>query len=164
MIDGLRRSAAIAADHGLRAGRPPARGQLHRVRGRGARGCWTSPISTSASTPGTPPTPGPRPSASIAEYGPRLGHLHLKDVRADVLARVRDEGLDFWAAIAAGSSARWARASSTSRPCSPRWPSAGYRGYATIEQDRVPGSGSPLDDLAESRRVLASAGLAEAAR
>ena len=38
----------------------------------------------------------------------------------------------------------------------------GYRGYATIEQDRVPGSGSPLDDLAESQRVLASAGLAEA--
>jgi hypothetical protein len=40
----------------------------------------------------------------------------------------------------------------------------GYRGYATIEQDRVPGSGSPLDDLADSRRVLAAAGLAEATR
>jgi hypothetical protein len=36
----------------------------------------------------------------------------------------------------------------------------GYQGYATIEQDRVAGRGSPADDLAESRRVLASAGLA----
>jgi sugar phosphate isomerase/epimerase len=40
----------------------------------------------------------------------------------------------------------------------------GYRGYATIEHDRVPGSGSPLDDLAESLRVLSSGGLAHASR
>jgi inosose dehydratase len=33
----------------------------------------------------------------------------------------------------------------------------GYRGYATIEQDRVPGIGDPLDDLRRSLAVVARA-------
>jgi sugar phosphate isomerase/epimerase len=34
---------------------------------------------------------------------------------------------------------------------------AGYSGFATIEQDRVPGSGEPLDDLRASLEVLSRA-------
>jgi sugar phosphate isomerase/epimerase len=34
---------------------------------------------------------------------------------------------------------------------------AGYEGFATIEQDRVAGSGSPLQELAESVAALTSA-------
>jgi inosose dehydratase len=33
----------------------------------------------------------------------------------------------------------------------------GYRGFATIEQDRVPGSGAPLDDLRKSVAVIEKA-------
>ena len=41
------------------------------------------------------------PAAAIRRHGDRLGHVHLKDVRPDVLARVVAEGLSFWEAIAA---------------------------------------------------------------
>ena len=101
---------------------------------------------------------GAAPERLIAEFGPRLGHLHLKDVRAEVLARVRDEGLDFWAAIAAGVFCPLGQGVVDLPAVLDALAGVGYRGYATIEQDRVPGSGSPLDDLAESQRVLALRG------
>ncbi len=101
---------------------------------------------------------------ALIAYGSRLGHVHLKDVRADALARVRDERLDFWAAIAAGVFCPLGEGVVDLPGVLAALRDVGYNAYATIEQDRVPGSGSPLRDLAESLRVLASAGLAQAAR
>jgi inosose dehydratase len=98
---------------------------------------------------------------ALRAHGDRLTHVHLKDVRGDVLARVRDERLDFWAAIDAGVFCPLGHGVVDLRAVLAALGEVGYGGYATIEQDRVPGRGSPLDDLAESRRVLASAGLAQ---
>ena len=72
--------------------------------------------------------------------------------------RVRGARLDFWAAIAAGRllPAR-RRGRRPAGACSPRSTGMGYAGYATIEQDRVPGSGSPLDDLRRSVAAVRSA-------
>ena len=64
---------------------------------------------------------GADPAAAIVAAGERLAHLHLKDVRGEVLAGVRERGEDFWSAI---------------------------------EQDRVPGSGSPLADVEASVAYL----------
>ena len=38
----------------------------------------------------------------VRRWGERIAHVHLKDVRADVLARVEAERLGFWEAIEAG--------------------------------------------------------------
>jgi inosose dehydratase len=38
-----------------------------------------------------------------------------------------------------------------------------FDGWATVEQDRVPGSGSALQDVIDSRRYLERIGLADAA-
>lgn len=97
------------------------------------------------------------PEAAVAAYGARLAHVHLKDVRPHVLERVRDEGLDFWAAIAAGIFCPLGDGIVDIPSVVDALDSVGYRGHATIEQDRVPGSGSPLEDLRRSVEVVRQA-------
>ena len=100
---------------------------------------------------------GVDPAALIAEHPTRLGHVHLKDVRPDVLARAREEGRDFWTAIGDGVFCPLGAGMVDLAAVLDALETAGYDGFATIEQDRVPGSGEPLDDLAASLGVLADA-------
>ena len=60
------------------------------------------------------------PVAAIERYADRLGHIHFKDIRPDVLARVDAEGLDFWEAIEAGVFCPIGEGWSTSAACSTR--------------------------------------------
>lgn len=93
---------------------------------------------------------GMSPEAAITAYAPRLAHVHLKDVRADVVAR----GLGFWEAIAAGVFCPLGEGAVDVPAVLAALDAAGYEGFATIEQDRLPGSGAPLDDLRASLVVL----------
>ena len=94
------------------------------------------------------------PAPAIERYSDRLGHVHLKDIRAEVLARVDAEGLSFWQAIEAGIFCPLGEGLVDLRAVLAALDVAGYEGYATIEQDRVPGRGTPLDDLRQSLAVL----------
>ena len=100
---------------------------------------------------------GVDPAAALAEHAERLVHVHLKDVDGEVLARVRAQRLDFWAAIAEGVFCPLGRGVVDLRDVCATLGRIGYAGFATIEQDRVPGSGAPLDDLVESVRVVRDA-------
>ena len=79
--------------------------------------------------------------------------MHLKDLDAGV----RDRGLDFWPAVAAGVFCPLGEGVVDLAAVLGALRDAGYDGYATIEQDRVPGAGSPLDDLRRSVDVLEAA-------
>ena len=155
------------AHRGDRRDRPPPRGATRSsIRTSAATsssptrssGSSTTPMSTCASTPVTSPTRRVDPGEAIGRYADRLGHVHFKDIRPDVLARVDAEALD----VLAGDRGRHLlparrRASSTSATCYAALDAAGYDGYATIEQDRVPGTGTPLDDLRQSLAVIEAA-------
>ena len=92
--------------------------------------------------------------AAVREFGARLGHVHLKDVDGGVLDRVDPERLDFWAAVAEGVFCPIGEGVVDVRGVVADLARAGYDGFATIEQDRVPGSGRPLDDLRRSHHAL----------
>jgi inosose dehydratase len=94
------------------------------------------------------------PAAMIARYADRLAHVHFKDIRPDVLARVDDDHLTFWQAIAAGIFCPVGDGLVDIGAVLAVLDSIGYDGFATIEQDRVPGSGEPLDDLLKSVAVI----------
>jgi inosose dehydratase len=94
------------------------------------------------------------PATAISRYAERIGHVHLKDVRPDVLGRVGREALDFWTAIEAGVFCPLGEGVVDLAAVLDALDAASYDGYATIEQDRVPGSGQPLDDLRRSLAVL----------
>jgi inosose dehydratase len=98
---------------------------------------------------------GVAPETLIARYGSRVRHLHLKDVDGAVLAR----RLGFWDAIEAGVFCPLGAGVVDFGAVFAALGDAGYAGYATIEQDRVPGAGSPLDDLGASLDALAAQGV-----
>lgn len=163
LVEGMDRAAAIATDHGLRAVVHPHAGSFVEFEDEIERLLASTDLDLCVDT-GHAAYAGIAPERMISDYSDRLGHLHLKDVRGAVLARVRDERLDFWAAIAGGVFCPLGRGVVNLPAVLAALRDAGYRGHATIEQDRVPGSGSPLDDLAESVRVIASAASVQAAR
>lgn len=94
---------------------------------------------------------GVDPEALLQEMGDRVACLHLKDVDP----RVRDRGLAFWDAIAAGI---FCPLGSGMVDLHAVVSAAGDR-LATVEQDRVPGTGDPVADLVTARRALERAGL-----
>ncbi len=98
-----------------------------------------------------------RADAALKKYASRLGHLHLKDIRGDVLERVHAERLSPWEALEAGIFCPLGSGIVDLPACLAAITSIDYSGFATIEQDRVPGTGSPLEDLGTSLRVLAAA-------
>jgi inosose dehydratase len=94
------------------------------------------------------------PVAAIERHAGRIGHMHLKDIRPDVLARVDAERLSFWEAIEAGIFCPLGEGLVDLGAVLDALDAAGFDGYATIEQDRVPGTGEALDDLRQSLAVL----------
>jgi inosose dehydratase len=100
------------------------------------------------------------PVRAIRSYADRLGHFHFKDVRPDVIDRVRAEGLDFWTAIEEGVFCPMGEGLVDVAGVIGALADVGYAGYATIEQDRVAGSGTPLQDLQRSVAVLERLGRA----
>jgi inosose dehydratase len=159
MVDAIHRTAAIAEDHGLRPAFHPHAGSYVEFEDEIERLLDDTDVGLCLDT-GHAEYAGIEADRALVAYGPRLAHVHLKDVRADV----RDRALDFWSAIAAGVFCPLGAGTVDLRAVLGALDAVGYSGFATIEQDRVRGSGAPLDDLAASLRVLAAAGLADAVR
>jgi inosose dehydratase len=102
---------------------------------------------------------GLRAEDVIAGHAGRVRHVHFKDVDGAVLDRARSEPLTFWEAVAAGVFCPIGRGVVDFPAAVAALEAIGYDGYATIEQDRVPGAGAPLDDLAASVAALTAAGV-----
>jgi inosose dehydratase len=151
MVDVIRHAAAIAQDAGLAPALHPHAGSFVEFEDEIERLLAEADVDLCLDT-GHMAYAGIEPDRAIAAYAPRLAHVHLKDVRGEV----RDRGLGFWDAIAAGVFCPLGEGVVDLQAVLEAL--GGYDGYATIEQDRVPGSGSPAQDLAASLRVLAGAG------
>jgi inosose dehydratase len=95
---------------------------------------------------------------ALRRWAGRLGHLHLKDVAPGVLDTVRKRKLDFWEAIGAGVFCPLGEGRVDFAAARAILAEVGYAGPATIEQDRVPGGGEPLEDLRRSLAALEAAG------
>lgn len=97
------------------------------------------------------------PVEALARFGDRLGHFHFKDVRQPILDRIDAEGLSFWQAIAEGVFCPMGEGVVDVAAVCAELDRIGYSGYAVIEQDRVPGMGTPNDDVARSVAVIEAA-------
>ena len=97
------------------------------------------------------------PVDALRRFSDRLGHVHFKDIRGDVLARVDAEALTFWEAIAEGVFCPMGEGIVDVPGVVEVLDEIGYDGFTTIEQDRVPGSGAPLEELLRSVAVLEAA-------
>lgn len=158
MLEVIESVARIARDHGLTPVVHPHAGGYIEFEDEIDRLLTDSDLPLCLDT-GHAAYAGIRPQEAIARYGDRIRHLHLKDVDGNVLARVHAERLDFWVAIAAGVFCPLGDGVVELLAVASALSGIDYHGFATIEQDRVPGSGTPLEDLRRCLNALHAAGI-----
>lgn len=156
MLGTIERVADVAREHGLRPAVHPHAGSCLEFEDEVERLIAATDVGLCLDT-GHLAYAGSDPVQAFARFAPRLAHVHLKDVDGDVLARVRAQALDFWTAIAEGIFCPLGAGVVDFPAVLAELDRQGYRGFATIEQDRVPGSGAPLEDLRASVHVLEAA-------
>jgi inosose dehydratase len=89
-----------------------------------------------------------------------IRHVHLKDLDRAVLDAALGRGDGFWEAVAAGVFCPVGGGAVDFGGVLAALEAAGYAGWATIEQDRVPGGGDPVADVRRSAAQLARLGAA----
>jgi inosose dehydratase len=95
--------------------------------------------------------------AVARDHVDRIGHVHLKQVREPVLARVRHDGLSFWEALregiftVPGDPAGMLDLEAVLRVLA----EGRYRGWLAVEAEQDPARANPLDGYRVARRWLA---------
>jgi inosose dehydratase len=162
LVDATREIAALAAERGVRAVFHPHAGSYVEFEDEIERLLADVPareLGLCIDT-GHALYAGADPTALIARHAERLEHLHLKDVSAERLASARSERLGFWTAIAGGIFCPVGDGLLALDDLRDTLAGAEFRGVATIEQDRRPGSpGQPAEDLGRSVQRLRAAGI-----
>jgi inosose dehydratase len=163
MLDAIERVAATAGTYGLRAAVHPHAGSYLEYEDEIERFLDDSDVGLCLDTAHLAYS-GAVAHEAIARYGDRLVHLHLKDLDGMVLERVRREEIGFREAVELGIFCPLGRGVVDLAALLEALDGAGYHGFATIEQDRVAGSGSPLQELAQSVAALTAAEMSHAGR
>lgn len=90
----------------------------------------------------------------IEEFGPRINHIHLKDVRANVLAEVRARDLSFNDAVRAGMFTVPGDGSVDFGPLARFLAGGGYAGWLVVEAEQDPTQAPPAPTVARAHRFV----------
>jgi inosose dehydratase len=96
---------------------------------------------------------------AVKKYGKRINHLHFKDCDPAVLARVRKEELPYMRAVGEGLFCELGKGSVDFKAIADEMNKLGYEGFAVVEQDMLPGLGTPFESAKRNREYLRSIGL-----
>jgi len=102
---------------------------------------------------------GGDPVECIRQHGARVRYLHFKDADPQVIARARQEGLNYFQAVAAGVFCELGRGCVDFPGVIEAMNALGYEGWAVVEQDIVAGMGTPLESARRNRAYLRTLGL-----
>jgi inosose dehydratase len=98
---------------------------------------------------------GADPVAVAARYGDRVRHVHVKDVSAAVLERVRQQGIEYSEAVGEGVFTPLSHGSIDFRALVSELTGRGYAGWWVLEQDVRLGAPWPEQDpLANAKASL----------
>lgn len=95
----------------------------------------------------------------LARFGERLGHVHFKDCDLAVAARARAEGWDYFTAVRRGLFRELGKGSVDVPAATRALRRLGYRGWVVVEQDVLPGMGTPAESARRNRAYLRGVGL-----
>ena len=102
---------------------------------------------------------GPSVLEVLDRWGDRIWYVHFKDASPELARRSRDEGWDYVQAIRAGIFPELGQGG-VDFPGVLRWlQDRGYDGWIVVEQDVLPGMGTPKESARRNREYLASLGL-----
>lgn len=95
-------------------------------------------------------------TAALNRFKERIWYIHLKDVAPEVARRARTEQWDYFTALRHGVFCELGKGS-VDFPALLKWLSAQqYKGYALVEQDILPGMGTPKESAWRNREYLRS--------
>ncbi len=98
--------------------------------------------------------------ADVAEgldsFGERVLYVHLKDCQPEVARRARAEQWDYFTALRHGLFCELGKGSVDFAAVLNRLRRRGYDGYVLVEQDVLPGMGTPKESAARNRAYLRS--------
>ncbi len=93
---------------------------------------------------------------ALERFKDRIWYIHLKDCEPNVAARARAEGWDYFQALRHGVFCELGKGC-VDFPAVLRWLKAqNYTGYTLVEQDVLPGMGSPKESARRNREYLRS--------
>jgi inosose dehydratase len=87
-------------------------------------------------------------------YADRIGHVHLKSVRPEVVSRVREEGLSFEEGVELGVFTVPGDGAIDFRPILDVLAEAGYEGWLVVEAEQDPNKANPLEYAKNARAYL----------
>lgn len=95
----------------------------------------------------------------LRRFAGRIRHVHFKDCSADVAARSRREGWDYFASLEHGIFCELGEGCVDFPAVAEGLRDIGYEGWIVVEQDVLPGMGAPCESAAKNRNYLRSIGL-----
>ncbi len=102
---------------------------------------------------------GGEPVRAIAKYGDRIWHVHLKDCDPIVARTSRAEEWDYHTAVSQGIFCELGRGAVAFQGVRDALAALGYGGWMVVEQDVLPGLGTPLLSATRNREYLRRIGL-----
>lgn len=97
---------------------------------------------------------GSDPLAVLRAHGPRVAHVHLKNIRPAVVAEVREKHLSFEAAVRAGAFTVPGDGGIDYRPIFEHLATLGYSGWWIVEAEQDPAKANPLEYALRGRRYI----------
>ena len=88
-------------------------------------------------------------------YADRIGHVHLKSIRPEVVSRVREEGLSFQDGVELGVFTVPGDGAIDFRPILEVLADADYQGWLVVEAEQDPNKAIPLEYAKKARTYLA---------
>jgi inosose dehydratase len=102
---------------------------------------------------------GGDPLEFLRKNASRIWHVHFKDCHTDLAARSRREGWDYFTSVRNGIFCELGKGEIKFQAVKTELEKQGYKGWIVVEQDVLPGMGSPKDSARRNREYLASIGL-----
>jgi len=102
---------------------------------------------------------GGEPVGAIARYADRIWHVHLKDCEPSLAERARTEAWDYHTAVRNGIFCELGRGAVPFRRVCDALDALHYRGWLVVEQDVLPGLGTPALSAVRNREYLHRLGL-----
>lgn len=98
---------------------------------------------------------GEDPLETAQRYFERIRHVHLKDIRPDVVARVKAERLSFLDGVRAGAFTIPGDGCIDFEPVFRLLEDGGYKGYMVVEAEQDPAKANPLEYAVRARKYIA---------
>lgn len=93
--------------------------------------------------------------AVLKKYADRTRHVHLKDIRPEVVAKVKAENLSFLAGVRLGTFTVPGDGSIDFAPIFDILADTGYEGYVLVEAEQDPAVANPLEYAIKARKYIA---------